>query len=155
MASDSEAAAKLDELLDAIQGYDDVRRASAEWKQVFRVVQGLGVPSARVAGIVGMRDADQLAALIAELRSDADAPPPEEETPDAETCRRALKAFRKRVKFTRLDEESKLGRSPLTKGAGHSAAAIEPPVEWPEPVWRELVRQGKLRYIGRGFYELV
>ncbi|NQU75536.1 MAG: hypothetical protein HQ546_04370 [Planctomycetes bacterium] len=100
-----------------------------------------------------MRDVDGLAALIDQLRS----PAPAAATvvvPDAEICKKALQAFRKRLSLTVLDEESKLGRSPLSKGAdSHVAAAIIPPSEWPESVWEELVRQGKLRYIGHGFYE--
>ena len=34
-------------------------------------------------------------------------------------------------------------------------AGIIPPREWPDSVWRELARQGRIRDIGRGFYELV
>ena len=62
-------------------------------------------------------------------------------------------AFRKRLSLMVLDEESKLGRNPLTKGAKSGIAGIVPPGEWPEPVWQELVRQGKLRHVGHGFYE--
>ena len=42
----------------------------------------------------------------------------------------------------------------ILEGSEASVAAIIPPNEWPEAVWQELVRQGKLRYIGHGFYEL-
>ncbi|MBL7134141.1 MAG: hypothetical protein ISS78_08585 [Phycisphaerae bacterium] len=66
-----------------------------------------------------------------------------------------MKAFRKRVTVTRLDDESKLGRGPLSKGASSGSLAITPPIEWPDAVWRELVRQGKLRDAGHGLYELV
>jgi len=65
-----------------------------------------------------------------------------------------MRAFRKRLSLTILDEESKLGHGPLSKGSGASIAAIVPPSEWPESVWQELVRQGKLRCIGQGVYEL-
>ena len=65
-----------------------------------------------------------------------------------------MKAFRKRLSLTVLDDESTLGHGPLSKGSSGSVAAIVPPSEWPESVWQELVRQGKLRYYGRGFYEL-
>ena len=68
--------------------------------------------------------------------------------------KKALKAFRKRESVTRLDDESKLGRSPLTKGAGTSSLAIAPPIEWPDEVWRELARQGKLKDVGGGFFQL-
>ncbi len=58
------------------------------------------------------------------------------------------------VRLTVLDEESKLGHSPLSKGTDASTASMVPPSEWPDAVWRELARQGKLRDIGHGFYEL-
>jgi len=69
-------------------------------------------------------------------------------------CKKAFKAFRKRVSLTKLDEDSKLGRSPLSKGASTGSLAMTPPMEWPTEVWRELVRQGKLRDVGHGMYEL-
>jgi len=157
MSCDPEILAKLDELLAAIRGYDDPRRAPEQWKQVYRLLQKTDLPPGHVTGTVGMRDAVRLAELIGRLRGTAPpaaAGPGEAEAPDAETCRRALRAFRKRLALTCLDEESKLGRGPLSKGSGTSAAAITPPTEWPDTVWQELVRQGRLRYIGHGFYEL-
>lgn len=74
---------------------------------------------------------------------------------DPATLKRALKAFRKRLKLTRLGEESKLGRSPLTSGKISQVVAIMPPHQYPREVWQELVRVGRLRDSGRGFYELV
>jgi len=141
----------LEKLLATIKGYPDPRRASAEWKQAYKLLQKTPLPPARASHVVGMRDVAGLSGLIDQLRAPAAAPA---EVPDTETCRRALRAFRKRLSLTVLDEESKLGHSPLTKGSEASVAAIIPPGEWPEAVWQELVRQGKLRCIGHGFYEL-
>jgi hypothetical protein len=51
-------------------------------------------------------------------------------TQDIEVMRRAMKAFRKSLKVTRLDDESKIGRNPMTDGGGfvdpghHRAAAF-------------------------------
>lgn len=155
MTSDSATLTKLDDLLAAIRGYDDPRRAGAEWKQVYKLLSSAGLPAARVTGVVGMRDAAGLETLIDQIRSPlAAALSASADTPDADTCRKALHAFRKRLALTVLDDESKLGRSPLTKGGG-AEAAIVPPDEWPHPVWQELVRQGRLRCIGHGLYELV
>ena len=138
----------------AIGGYDDPRRASAEWKQAHRLLQGAGLPAGRVGHIVGMRDLTGLAELIEQLRSPAAAAAPEAEAPSADVCKKALKAFRKRLSLTVLDEESKLGHGALTKGSAASVAAIRPPNQWPAAVWEELARQGRLRDIGHGFYEL-
>ena len=155
MTDEATTVTKLDELLAAIQGYDDPRRAAGEWKQVYKLLQKTDLPSARVTHVVGMRDVAGLAELIEQLRAPEAAPAPAE-APSAETCKRALRAFSKRAVLTRLDEESKISiHSPLSKGSSSDGpAAVVPPVEWPQSVWEELVHQGKLRYIGHGLYEL-
>ncbi len=73
---------------------------------------------------------------------------------DPANLKRAMKAFRKRLKLTRLNEESKLGRSPLTGGKKSTVVAIMPPHQYQREVWEELVKQGKLKDTGRGFYKL-
>ena len=143
----------LEELAAKIGSFDDPRRASMEWKQVFKLLQKTDVPAGRITHITGMRDRAQLAELIEQLRHPEVAPESSGDVSD-EDCKKAYNAFKKRMKLTVLDEESKLGRSPLTKGSAASTPAIVPPGEWPEAVWQELTRQGKLHYIGDGFYEL-
>ncbi len=76
-------------------------------------------------------------------------------TPSDEDLKRAYKAFKKRMKLTRLDDESKVTRRPVTGGKGSGIVAIAPPVEFPPEVWDALVKQGKLKYAGHGLYELV
>jgi hypothetical protein len=75
--------------------------------------------------------------------------------PSPEELKRALKAFRKRLKLTRLEEESKIAGGPLSGGRRSSIVAIMPPIDFPPAVWEELARQGKLRKAGHGMYELV
>jgi hypothetical protein len=82
----------------------------------------------------------------------SDAPPPDQPTRDQ--LKAALKAFKKRLKLTRLDEESKLSRRPTTTGQGSTIVAITPPNQYSQAVWDELVRQGKLKKAGHGTYEL-
>ena len=85
-----------------------------------------------------------------------DEPPAESGGPlDPADLKRAMKAFRKRLKLTKLNEESKLGRSPLTSGKKSTVVAIMPPHQYPDPVWKELVVRGRLKDAGNGFYELV
>ncbi|MGB2820508.1 MAG: hypothetical protein WBF17_05970 [Phycisphaerae bacterium] len=155
MTADPTTVTKLDELLAAIRAYDDPRRAAGEWKQVYRLLEKTDLPPNRVRSTVGMRDVAGLAELLDGLRApEASAAPAGADAPSAETCKRALRAFRKRLTLTRLDDESKLGHGPLSKGSDTHLAAIIPPHEWPDSVWQELARQGRLRYIGHGFYEL-
>lgn len=68
--------------------------------------------------------------------------------------KRALKAFRKRLKMTRLDDESRLGHSPLS-GNRAKVVAIQPPSGFAREVWEALADQGTLKRDGGGFYELV
>jgi hypothetical protein len=75
--------------------------------------------------------------------------------PNEEQLKKALKAFKKRLKLMRLDEESKLGHGPLS-GTGHEQiVSIQPPAGFGRDVWETLADQGWLRRDGVGFYELV
>jgi len=81
--------------------------------------------------------------------------PSSAETVTPEVCRRALKAFRKRLKLTRLDHESGLGVGPLSGGRPSGIVAITPPDQYPREVWDALVEQGRLKKGAQGQYELV
>lgn len=72
-----------------------------------------------------------------------------------EQLKGAFKAFKKRLKLTRLDQESRLGRNPATSGKASDIVGIVPPEDYPLAVWDELVRQGKLKRDRHGMYELV
>jgi hypothetical protein len=76
-------------------------------------------------------------------------------TPSPEELKQALKAFKKRLNLTRLDDESNLGGGPMSGGRSSGVVAIMPPDQFPQSVWDELVRQGKLKKASRGMYELV
>ena len=76
-------------------------------------------------------------------------------TPTPQELKQALKAFRKRLRLTRLDEESNVAGGPLSGGRKSAIVAITPPNQFPQAVWDELVRQGKLKKAGHGTYELV
>ncbi len=75
--------------------------------------------------------------------------------PAPEKLKAALKAFKKRLKLTRLDDESALRGGHTTSGRASGIIAITPPNDFPPEVWEELTRQGKLKRAGRGMYELV
>jgi hypothetical protein len=74
--------------------------------------------------------------------------------PTDEDLKRAMKAFKKRLKLTRLDDESRLGRSPLTGGGGSGIESIIPPREFSQEVWDELVKRGQLSRDSDGFYRV-
>ena len=74
--------------------------------------------------------------------------------PTDEDLKRAMKAFKKRLKLTALDDESRLGRSPLTGGGTSGIESIIPPREFPQEVWDELVKRGRLSKDSDGFYRM-
>jgi len=74
-------------------------------------------------------------------------------SPTPEVLRNALKAFKKRLKLSRLDDESSLGRGPMSGGKSSGIVAIVPPNQYPKAVWDALVAQGKLKYAGQGMYQ--
>lgn len=71
-----------------------------------------------------------------------------------EQLKLAFQAFKKRLKATRLDDESRVGHGPMSGGGKSGIVAILPPNQYPTAVWEELVKQGKLKYAGQGFYEM-
>lgn len=68
--------------------------------------------------------------------------------------KRALGAFKKRLKMTRLDDESRLGRSPLSGSRREKIVAIQPPAGFGRAIWEELADMGFLKRDTAGFYEL-
>ena len=74
--------------------------------------------------------------------------------PTKEQLKQAFKAFKKRLKLTQLDEDSRLSRSPLSSEKSR-ILAISPPNQFEQEVWDELVKQGKLKKAGQGTYELL
>ena len=51
-----------------------------------------------------------------------------------------MKAFRKRLKLTCLDDQSKIGVGPMSSGNQSSIVGITPPDQYPASVWEELER---------------
>ena len=80
---------------------------------------------------------------------------PTPEPPTKEELRLAMKAFRKRLKLTRLDDESRMGHGPMSSGQKSGIFAITPPNQFPDAVWQELAKQGKLKHDRGGLYSLV
>jgi hypothetical protein len=155
---DAETQLELDGLIEEMRGLSDPRKATPQWKGVLSLLRKTDLDPNRVANVVARRSVDELVQLVAQLQ----APPPvdaaHEPLPpgvDEQTLSSALKAFRKRLKFTRLDDESRIdSRNPLSKGEASEIRSIQPPFEWPREVWDALAKRGKLRYTGKGFFEL-
>lgn len=73
---------------------------------------------------------------------------------DRNLLKRAMKAYRKRLRLTVLDAESTVGGGPMSAGRHSDIVGITPPDHYPRDVWDELVRLERLRDAGHGTYEL-
>jgi hypothetical protein len=147
---------QLEKLLAAIKAFGDPRRASAEWKQVYALLKKTPAAGNHLDNVVARRDVEELTRAIGSLRGDAAAAGEAVAEVDLEVLRAALKAFKRRLKFSRLDDESRIDpRDPTTKGDTSQISAIEAPREWGPEVWADLVRRGVLKRSGMGMYEFV
>ena len=88
------------------------------------------------------------------IASNAEDAAPGESTYRREVLKSAYNAFKKRWKLTRLDYESRIGKSPLSSGSRSAIVGIAAPREFPKAVWEELVKQGRLKHAGSGLYSM-
>ncbi len=152
------------------------------WSKAKEFLAKTSANPTRVAKLVGEKNLEELARVVNELSNakpgeatakatDAAAATPAGSAPAAaateaapapdpaaaiapETLKAAMTAFRKRLKLTVLSDESRLSPRVMTGGKKSEIVGIIPPDQWGREVWDELARQGKLKYTGRGFYEL-
>ncbi|MEX0654317.1 MAG: hypothetical protein WD534_06855 [Phycisphaeraceae bacterium] len=68
--------------------------------------------------------------------------------------KRAMNAFRRKLKNIRRDDESQIRGRYVTRGEASKIVAISPPYEFPPAVWQELARLGRLKHAGQGTYQL-
>ena len=72
-----------------------------------------------------------------------------------ETLLRAIKALKKRMKLTRLDDESRLGHDAMSKGGNSGIIGVRPPTQYPPEVWQALEQKGRIRSDRHGLYEIL
>lgn len=73
---------------------------------------------------------------------------------EEDNLKRALKAFRRKLKTMRRDDESQIRGRYTTRGQASSIVAITPPNQFPAAVWEALARAGRLKKAGQGTYQL-
>ena len=127
----------------------DPASASA-WSQAAAAIEVVRAAEPELARIVDAKDAAALATLVAGWSSGATLLPEH----DRATLKSAVKAFKKSLKVTRLDDESGIGGGAMSSGKRSGIVAIAPPGRFAQDVWDELVRQGKLVDARHGIYEL-
>lgn len=130
--------------------------AAESWALASRLLARLTNDGARIEQVVRDRDIDGLDALIdtIEGRVEAAAAAPIPEFPASELDA-AMRAFHKRIKVSRLADESRLGGRYTSGGRHSNIDAIQPPDGFPDGIWPALVRAGKLKDMGGGFFSEV
>ncbi|MEM1185298.1 MAG: hypothetical protein AAGI53_09895 [Planctomycetota bacterium] len=143
---------KLRSVVDEIKAQADPLALTSQWALAGRLLSRFPVDQITAAKAVQAMDLPTLDALVTQLES-PDTPAAEEGPtfPQSELDH-ALKAFRKRLKLGRLADESKLGGRYTSGGKTSGIDAIQPPDGHPDGIWKALVREGKLRDAGQGFY---
>jgi hypothetical protein len=155
------APAILDEVvrLNAALASADAAAAGPLWGAVHKLLLKVKVDPKVIMSLVANRDRVRFDLMVRWLHGEEVViEAPKERViaaVDPEVVKHALRAFRKRLKFSRLDAESRLGIGPMTGGKKHEIDAIIAPREFPLAVWEALVAAGKLRSERGGFYALV
>lgn len=98
--------------------------------------------------------AEPIEAERASTPSATPAPAPAADAITPEILKSAYNAFKKRWKLTRLDQESRIGRGPMSGGQKSSIDGIIPPNQFPNSVWEALAEKGRIKYTGSGFYAM-
>ena len=80
---------------------------------------------------------------------------PPAELHSREELKRAMKALKKRLKVTRLDDESSLGHDAMSSGGSSGIVGVRPPTQYPPEVWQALVDKGRLRSDRNGVFEII
>lgn len=136
---DTEALAKLAQQIDAGRPTQSSTAVGEGWQD-----DGLpnrGVPSAADGRTIEQMRREKAAAAGTDSLDEAN-------------LKRAMKAFRRKLKTLRREDESQLRGRYVTRGEGSTIVAISPPNDFPPAVWQELVRLGRLKSAGQGTYQL-
>lgn len=68
---------------------------------------------------------------------------PQSPAPTPQELKAAIKAFKKKLKLTRLDDQSRIGVGPMSSGRQSGIVGIAPPDQYPQSVWDELDAPGQ------------
>jgi len=120
------------------------------WSEVKAAVAATEDEDPDLAEAVASEDAEKLMELAEAWYSDKRVLP----VSDRGVLKRAMKAYRKSLKVTRLMDESRLGHSAMTSGHESGIVGIIPPPRYPRAVWDQLARQGRLIAHHGGMYQL-
>ena len=133
----------------------DPVRQMEHWAMLERLLGRMPVDQALLKQICTQRDAVGLDVMITKLEN-PEAFKQEESLPEysQSELNEALRAFRHRLKYMKLDKESQISQREVTSGKRANIDAMQPPgpSEFDPRIWKVLVKKGMLVEEGRGFY---
>ena len=138
----------------------DAAAAGPQWGAMHKLLLKAKVEPGAIMKLVANRNAAGLSDIVRWLHGEEiaeviEAPARTAPVVEPEVMRAAMKIFRKRLRYARLDAESRLGVGPMSSGKRNEIDAVEAPREYPTSVWLALVAAGRLKSEGKGFYALV
>ena len=173
---------KLSQIVSDLWLADDEKDKLKLWGMAQTALMRMGLDATMVANVVNKRDFEALARLVAKVdagttptQSSGGEKPAVPSRADGRTVgevraqstaeggydsleeanlKRAMRAFRRKLKTLRRDDESRLGNRYVTYGKPSSIAAITPPTEYPMQVWQKLAELGRIKSAGQGTFEL-
>lgn len=137
-------------IAETVAALEEGTGSAVVWNTAREALAASGGGEPELAAALEARDGAALAALLGEWTTGKRTLPEH----DRAVLKRAMKAYRKSFKVTRLDAESTIGGGPMSSGRQSGIVAITPPPRYPPAVWQELARQGRLIDAGQGLYEL-
>ena len=150
-------------IVDAIVSVAEKIQATEEpgplWGALHKAFLKSEVDKSVAAKIIMHKDIEELKQVVSQLQkgSEVELSITEEiDVPeiDHETQIAAMRCFRHRVKFIKLDRESKLGVGPLSGGKEANVDSMMAPHDYPMEVWLALVKDGQLIDDGGGFLQV-
>ena len=157
---DSSPQVIIDEIVILANKITAADKAGPLWGELHRILLKSPVDPTVAAKIIMHKDVEELNSVVRQLQHGEEVTVESEQKSEPlpelshETKKQAMRVFRKRVKFIKLDRESKLGIGPLTTGKEATFDSVEAPHDFPSQVWRVLALEGQLIDDGGGFYSL-
>ncbi len=139
-----------------LRSASDPVRQLEHWTLLGRLLGRMPVDQGELKRVCEQRDSVGLDAMITKLEN-PDAFKKDEPLPEysQSELNEALRAFRHRLKFMKLDQESQISQREVTSGKKANIGSIQPPgpSEFDPRIWKALVKKGMLVEEGRGFYK--
>ncbi len=152
----------IDKLRSLADDIEAGKGAPAAWALIGRLIGRTPADPAAASAVVKAQDLAGLRALLNALEGKTTPVPPPSGPSSAsapaafshDDLGAAMRAFKKRLKLVRLNDESRLSGRLLSGGHASEIDAITAPNDFPHEMWQELAKQGRLVDTGGGFYML-